>query len=107
MLLFLSLIPSHRPLSVKSFPASRQGLIRPSHKIATLIPATYRIFKSFLRTPRALRQTLTVDNGKEFSQFKELEAKTGLKAILSGMKVAFTGHVFKNIGAIPSLPNTP
>ena len=26
-----------------------------------------------------MRQTLTVDNGKEFYQFKELEAKTGLK----------------------------
>lgn len=34
--------------------------------------------KSFWRIPRAMRQTLTVDNGKEFSQFKELESKTGL-----------------------------
>jgi IS30 family transposase len=33
---------------------------------------------SFLKLPRTMRQTLTVDNGKEFSQFKELEAKTGL-----------------------------
>jgi len=40
---------------------------------------TDQSIKSFLMTPRALRQTLTVDNGKEFSQFKELEAKTGLK----------------------------
>ena len=31
--------------------------------------------KSFWRLPRAMRQTLTVDNGKEFSQFKELESK--------------------------------
>jgi len=35
--------------------------------------------KSFRKTPRVLRRTLTVDNGKEFSHFKELEAKTGLK----------------------------
>lgn len=33
---------------------------------------------SFQKLPRPLRQTLTVDNGKEFSLFKELEAKTGL-----------------------------
>ena len=35
MLPFLSPIPSHRPLSAKSHPASRQGSIRPFHKIAT------------------------------------------------------------------------
>ncbi|KAB0663370.1 IS30 family transposase [Oryzomonas japonica] len=34
--------------------------------------------KSFWKIPRTMRQTLTVDNGKEFSQFKELESKTGL-----------------------------
>lgn len=34
--------------------------------------------KAFWRIPRTMRQTLTVDNGKEFSQFKELESKTGL-----------------------------
>jgi IS30 family transposase len=34
--------------------------------------------KSFRKLPRTMRQTLTVDNGKEFSQFKELESKTGL-----------------------------
>jgi IS30 family transposase len=33
---------------------------------------------SFRNLPRWKRQTLTVDNGKEFSQFKELEAETGL-----------------------------
>jgi IS30 family transposase len=33
---------------------------------------------SFQKLPRAVRQTLTVDNGKEFSLFKELEEKTGL-----------------------------
>lgn len=34
--------------------------------------------KAFWKLPRVMRQTLTVDNGKEFSQFKELESKTGL-----------------------------
>ncbi len=34
--------------------------------------------KAFKRIPKIMRKTLTVDNGKEFSLFKELENKTGL-----------------------------
>jgi len=34
--------------------------------------------KAFWRVPKVMRKTLTVDNGKEFSQFKKLEEKTGL-----------------------------
>ncbi len=34
--------------------------------------------KTFRRIPKVMRKTLTVDNGKEFSLFKELENKTGL-----------------------------
>lgn len=33
---------------------------------------------AFNRVPAQMRKTLTVDNGKEFAQFKELEEKTGL-----------------------------
>ena len=43
------------------------------------VTMTQQSIKSFRRTPRILRQTLTLDNGKEFTQFKELERKTGLK----------------------------
>jgi IS30 family transposase len=43
------------------------------------VTMTQQSIQSFRRTPKILRNTLTVDNGKEFSQFKELEAKTGLK----------------------------
>lgn len=43
------------------------------------VTMTQQCIKSFRRTPRILRQTLTLDNGKEFMQFKELERKTGLK----------------------------
>lgn len=32
---------------------------------------------AFRRVPRALRKTLTVDNGKEFARFKEIEIKSG------------------------------
>jgi IS30 family transposase len=34
--------------------------------------------KAFRQVPTLMRKTLTVDNGKEFSQFKQLEHKTGL-----------------------------
>ena len=34
--------------------------------------------KVFQRVPRELRKTLTVDNGKEFARFKDIENKTGL-----------------------------
>jgi IS30 family transposase len=44
-------------------------------KAATL---TTQSVKGFRRIPKKMRQTLTVDNGKEFSLFKELETKTGL-----------------------------
>lgn len=39
---------------------------------------TLQSIKAFQRIPKRMRQTLTVDNGKEFARFKELEDKTGL-----------------------------
>jgi len=36
----------------------------------------------YQQLPQALRQTLTLDNGKEFSRFKELESSTTLKVTL-------------------------
>ena len=35
--------------------------------------------KAFKRRPKAYRHTLTLDNGKEFTQFKQIERKIGLK----------------------------
>jgi IS30 family transposase len=37
----------------------------------------------YLQLPESLRQTLTVDNGKEFSRFKELESSTKLKVFFA------------------------
>lgn len=34
--------------------------------------------KAFWRVPKAMRKTLTLDNGKEFSSFKQIEDRTGL-----------------------------
>jgi IS30 family transposase len=39
---------------------------------------TQKSIKAFWRIPKKIRKTLTVDNGKEFARFKELEDKTGL-----------------------------
>jgi IS30 family transposase len=39
---------------------------------------TKKSIKAFWRIPKKMRKTLTVDNGREFSRFKELEDKTGL-----------------------------
>ena len=39
---------------------------------------TLQSIKEFYRIPKKMRKTLTVDNGKEFSRFKEIENKTGL-----------------------------
>ena len=43
------------------------------------VTMTQQSTRYFRKIPRRLRQTLTLDNGKEFTQFKELERKTGLK----------------------------
>jgi IS30 family transposase len=39
---------------------------------------TLKSIKIFWHIPKKMRKTLTVDNGKEFASFKELENKTGL-----------------------------
>lgn len=42
------------------------------------VTMTQQSINAFLTIPLRFRQTLTVDNGKEFSHFKEIEAETGL-----------------------------
>jgi len=44
----------------------------------TASSSTSESIKAFWRVPKVMRKTLTIDNGKEFSQFKKLEEKTGL-----------------------------
>ena len=45
----------------------------PDRKAATM---AQKSIKAFWRVPKILRKTLTVDNGKEFSQFQKIEEKT-------------------------------
>jgi IS30 family transposase len=47
----------------------------PDKKSLTLVVKSSRLFA---KVPKRLRKTNTFDNGKEFTRFKELEAKTGL-----------------------------
>jgi IS30 family transposase len=56
--------------------------------------------KTFWRLPRAMRQTLTVDNGKEFSQFKELESKTGLKVYFADPYAAWQRGTNENTNGL-------
>jgi len=66
-------------------------------RAATMTQATTT---SFWRFPKVLRQTLTVDNGKEFSQFKELEAKTGLTVYFADPYAAWQRGTNENTNGI-------
>jgi IS30 family transposase len=66
-------------------------------KAATMTQASVRYFK---RIPRTFRRTLTVDNGKEFSQFKELEKKTGLKVYFADPYAAWQRGTNENTNGL-------
>ena len=64
------------------------------------VTMTEQCIKSFRRTPRILRQTLTLDNGKEFMQFKELERKTGLKIYFADLYSAWQRGTNENTNGL-------
>ena len=55
---------------------------------------------SFLKLPTYRRKTLTVDNGKEFSQFKELEQETGLKVYFADPYAAWQRGTNENTNGL-------
>lgn len=55
---------------------------------------------AFHKVPSVLRQTLTVDNGKEFSQFKELEHHTGLAVFFADPYAAWQRGSNENTNGI-------
>jgi IS30 family transposase len=69
----------------------------PDKKAATM---TQQSITSFRKTPRILRQTLTVDNGKEFSNFKELEKRTGLKVYFADPYAAWQRGTNENTNGL-------
>lgn len=50
--------------------------------------------------PRTLRQTLTLDNGKEFSKFKDLEENTGLKIYFADAYAAWQRGTNENTNGL-------
>lgn len=66
-------------------------------RAATMTQATTTSFWQF---PKNLLQTLTVDNGKEFSQFKELESKTGLTVYFADPYAAWQRGTNENTNGI-------
>jgi len=55
---------------------------------------------SFLKLPMSRRKTLTVDNGKEFSQFKELEKETGLSVYFADPYAAWQRGTNENTNGL-------
>jgi len=66
-------------------------------KAATMTEASTKSFKVI---PKVFRQTLTVDNGKEFSQFKKLEKWTGLTVYFADPYAAWQRGTNENTNGI-------
>jgi IS30 family transposase len=66
-------------------------------KAATM---TQESIKRFKKIPRVLRQTITLDNGKEFSQFKELEKRTGLSVYFADPYAAWQRGTNENTNGL-------
>jgi IS30 family transposase len=69
----------------------------PDKKATTM---TTQSIRSFRKTPLAFRHTLTVHNGKEFSQFKILEAKTRLKVYFADPYAAWQRGTNENTNGL-------
>lgn len=66
-------------------------------KATTFAEQTIRAFR---RIPRACRQTLTADNGKEFAQFKRIERKTGLTVFFADPYAAWQRGTNENTNGL-------
>ena len=66
-------------------------------KASTMTAQSVALFKAI---PLGLRHTLTVDNGKEFTQFKEIEAKTGLSVYFADPYAAWQRGTNENTNGL-------
>ncbi len=64
------------------------------------VTMTQESIRHFKKIPSVLRQTLTLDNGKEFSQFKELEKRTGLKVYFADPYAAWQRGTNENTNGL-------
>jgi len=69
----------------------------PDKKAATMTEASVQIFA---KIPKAIRYTLTLDNGKEFARFKELEEKTGLTVYFADAYAAWQRGTNENTNGL-------
>lgn len=56
--------------------------------------------QAFTKIPKAIRHTLTLDNGKEFARFKELEEKTGLSVYFADAYAAWQRGTNENTNGV-------
>jgi IS30 family transposase len=61
---------------------------------------TAQTVKAFKSVPRQLRKTLTVDNGKEFADFKQIESKTGLAVFFTDPYAAWQRGTNENTNGL-------
>lgn len=69
----------------------------PDRKADTFTAAAVPVYQDL---PRHLRRTLTLDNGKEFSQFKDLEIKTGLSVYFADPYAAWQRGTNENTNGL-------
>lgn len=55
---------------------------------------------AYQRIPKAMRKTLTLDNGKEFARFKQIERDTGLKVYFADPYAAWQRGVNENTNGL-------
>jgi len=68
-----------------------------NRKAETFNAATIPVYRPL---PKALRRTLTVDNGKEFSRFKELESSTRIKVFFADPYAAWQRGTNENTNGL-------
>jgi IS30 family transposase len=60
----------------------------------------HAVTAAYRRIPKALRKTLTLDNGKEFAQFKQIERDTGLKTYFADPYAAWQRGANENLNGL-------
>jgi IS30 family transposase len=94
-------VGSRNPAAVGTHVERRSRYLKASllknRKAETFNIATIPIYQQL---PEALRQTLTLDNGKEFSRFKELESDTKLKVYFADPYAAWQRGTNENTNGL-------
>jgi IS30 family transposase len=94
-------VGSRNPAAIATHVERRSRYLKASllenRKAETFNAATIPVYQQL---PEALRQTLTVDNGKEFSRFKELESSTKLTVFFADPYAAWQRGTNENTNGL-------